>query len=149
MKKNLIDRDELIYAIRYELFDWESVNDIDSKTVLKQLCRDIINQPVIDAEPVIVRCEDCISWKRGKADPEWGYCELFDTPRGPEGYCCSGVRNDSPDVNDQTVDSASKICQNCERSREIVKDVLYYCAECNLNKTWYDSCSKFVKGMKR
>lgn len=106
MEKHLIDRDALIYAIRYELFDWNTVDGINSKTVLKQLCRDIMNQPVIDDKK----------------------------------ECCS---------NDNEIHDCPEICKLCEKSRTVVDDVLYYCVDKNRQVSWYDCCSKFVKGVKK
>ena len=55
----MIDADALIEDIKHGLWDWETVNGIESRTVLEQTIQDIKNEPTIDAEPV-VRCKDCI-----------------------------------------------------------------------------------------
>lgn len=54
----MIDADALIEDIKHGLWDWETVNGIESRTVLEQTIQDIKNEPTIDAEPV-VRCKDC------------------------------------------------------------------------------------------
>ena len=48
----LIDADALIESIKHGLWDWETVNGIESRTVLEQTIQDIRNEPTIDAEPV-------------------------------------------------------------------------------------------------
>lgn len=48
----LIDADALIESIKHGLWDWETVNGIESRTVLKQTIQDIRNEPTIDAQPV-------------------------------------------------------------------------------------------------
>lgn len=48
----LIDADALIEDIKHGLWDWETVNGIESRTVLEQTIQDIRNEPTIDAEPV-------------------------------------------------------------------------------------------------
>ena len=55
----LIDADALIESIKHGLWDWETINGIESRTVLEQTIQDIRNEPTIDAEPVI-RCKDCV-----------------------------------------------------------------------------------------
>lgn len=49
---DLIDRDNLIYEIEHNLWDWESVDGITATTVLKQTITDIKNQPMVKAIPV-------------------------------------------------------------------------------------------------
>ena len=44
----LIDADALIEAIKYELWDWSTVDGITATTVLKQTISDIGNQPTIE-----------------------------------------------------------------------------------------------------
>lgn len=48
----MIDADALIESIKHGLWDWETVNGIESRTVLEQTIQDIRNEPTIDAEPV-------------------------------------------------------------------------------------------------
>ena len=48
----LIDADALIESIKHGLWDWETINGIESRTVLEQTIQDIKNEPTIDAEPV-------------------------------------------------------------------------------------------------
>ena len=48
----MIDADALIEDIKHGLWDWETVNGIESRTVLEQTIQDIKNEPTIDAEPV-------------------------------------------------------------------------------------------------
>lgn len=69
----LIDKDALIESIKHGLWDWETVNGIESRTVLEQTIQDIRNEPTIDAEPVrhgkwiendngTYSCSECKSW---------------------------------------------------------------------------------------
>lgn len=48
----IIDADALIESIKHGLWDWETINGIESRTVLEQTIQDIKNEPTIDAEPV-------------------------------------------------------------------------------------------------
>lgn len=48
----IIDADALIESIKHGLWDWETINGIESRTVLEQTIQDIRNEPTIDAEPV-------------------------------------------------------------------------------------------------
>lgn len=83
----IIDADALIESIKHGLWDWETVNGIESRTVLEQTIQDIRNEPTIDAEPVrhgkwigkpiggysTVRCSECgdvFLENNGK----WNYC---------------------------------------------------------------------------
>lgn len=51
----LINVDTLLYEIENCLWDWDSINGITSKTVLKQTLSDIKSQPVIE----VTQCKDC------------------------------------------------------------------------------------------
>lgn len=98
----LIDADELINNIQYNLWDWKSVDGITATTVLKQTITDIKNEPTIDAVPV-VRCKDCrygyhfYDVQNGITD-SWVECRNPDglNHDAPEdGYCyCGERRND-------------------------------------------------------
>ena len=98
----LIDADELINNIQYNLWDWESVDGITATTVLKQTITDIKNALTIDAVPV-VRCKDCKWWV---AHPKWqtenGYCKymlvLFYVAKKADDYCSCGERRNGERV---------------------------------------------------
>lgn len=52
----LIDADALVYTIRHDLWDWDSVDDIKATTVLKQTIRDIENMPeILDTDEVALK----------------------------------------------------------------------------------------------
>ena len=117
-----IDADELIEAIKNELWDWNSLDGITSATVLKQTLTDIQNTPtadVVSKEDVInelineisdritqfleanyeiipkktqVRCKDC-KW-HSKFLGE-GFCSNFSiTGFENDDYCSYGVRRE-------------------------------------------------------
>lgn len=92
----LIDADKLIVEIKTCLWDWESVNGIESKTVLNQTITDIENMPSIDAVPVI-RCKDC-KYARMTYDGECKYCDVWfpDEAEYLDGdyYCASAERKE-------------------------------------------------------
>ena len=70
----IIDADALIESIKHGLWDWETINGIESRTVLEQTIQDIKNEPTIDAEPVrhghwiyfeqdnMFGCSKCARW---------------------------------------------------------------------------------------
>ena len=94
----LIDADALIYEIRCVLWDWETVDGITSKTVLKQTITDIKNQPTIDAIPA----------RRGK----W---EMI-TPNAARCSVCKSI--ESTNGLDKTMKghifrAVKKFCPNC------------------------------------
>ena len=75
----LIDADALIDEIKTCLWDWEFLDGLNAKTVLKQTITDIGNMPTVDAVPVkhgkwevingIVSCTVC-----GEHCMEFNYC---------------------------------------------------------------------------
>lgn len=69
----IIDADALIDEIKHTLWDWNSVNGIKSRTVLKQTISDINNMPTIETEPT----------KYGK----WQIYEVFDVKDMTCSYC--------------------------------------------------------------
>lgn len=90
----LIDADALIDEIKHTLWDWDSVDGIKSRTVLKQTISDINNMPTIDAEPVI-RCKDCAFYwyqklkRDGSPDKRYNpsHCYYWGKGRSPNEYC--------------------------------------------------------------
>lgn len=102
----LIDADELINDIQYNLWDWKSVDGITATTVLKQTITDIKNEPTIDAVPV-VRCKDCRYWKdQAEGVVEVPVCEYdcrngkigITQIMGAEDYCSHGERREDERV---------------------------------------------------
>ena len=72
----LIDKDALTDEIKHTLWDWESVDDIKSSTVLKQTISDINNMPTVDAVEV-VRCKDCRWFDKKTEHSSYGYCHAM------------------------------------------------------------------------
>ena len=81
----LIDADALIKDIESVLWDWESVDGINAKTVLTQTITDIQNAPTVDAVQV-VRSKDCK--KRDNCEIDWRYRQSHNW------YCADGERRE-------------------------------------------------------
>lgn len=88
----LIDADALIHSIKYEFWDWQTLNDITSTTVLKQTITDIENEPTIEAV-LMVRCKDCALFYKVDGDIN-GRCGLYgdEIAIDSEWFCPNGRR---------------------------------------------------------
>ena len=93
----LIDADALIESIKHGLWDWETINGIESRTVLEQTIQDIRNEPTIDAEPV----------RHGK----WN---IFHNDNIPFAFKCSACG--------QLTIEATKWCPNCGAKMDEAND---------------------------
>jgi len=94
----LIDADALIESIKHGLWDWETVNGIESRTVLEQTIQDIRNEPTIEAEPVI-KCKDC-KFNYANQIPSDDVCQLcVELPISKDFFCAYGEKMD--EVNDE------------------------------------------------
>ena len=86
----LIDADALIKDIESVLWDWESVDGINAKTVLTQTITDIQNAPTVDAVEV-VRCKDC-KHRTELCGDGWHPCT--DMAVNDNWYCADGERRE-------------------------------------------------------
>lgn len=81
-----IDADELISDIENS-WDWLSVNEINTSTVLRQTITDIKNMPSADVQPVIHA-----RWETGYTFPDGAYwkcthCKTLIKVKLPMDYC--------------------------------------------------------------
>ena len=91
-KKFLIDANQLVDDIENHMWDWDSVDGIESSTVLKQVITDIKMMP-----NAIVPCSRCRHYNSGD-----GYCRLlhhWGVNMSPNDFCSKGepIRREDED----------------------------------------------------